>query len=148
MTFLERSWELDPASRPLLLLTPVRAFWFPGHSNFGLGRRPNRSLDPPARQYWSKLQVICLGRATSASTRRQCWATSAQRRCDPEEAYLTTFKQRWQPLEDKHQRRALGPCRRTRGRRALVGGGHHGCKGINLFQVQDYLYRTVLDHLY
>ena len=41
-----------------------------------------------------------------------------------------------------------GPCRRTRGRRSLVGGGHHGCKGIVLLQVQKYLYRTVLDHLY
>ena len=52
-------------------------------------------------------------------------------------------QQRWQPLEDGGWGRVVG-----RGRRALVGGGHHGCRRVNLFQVQNYLYRTVLDHLY
>jgi hypothetical protein len=40
---------------------------------------------------WSLL-CVAETRAVGYSTRRQCWATSAQRRCHPEEVlYLPTF---------------------------------------------------------
>ena len=58
----------------------------------GVHRRNRGTEDPHPLLYVAETRATRPNGEWGYSTRRQCWATSAQRRCHPEEAlYLPTF---------------------------------------------------------
>ena len=142
MSFYPRNWKhLSIKFLPQKLKTFFKRTWV--HEPVLL-RAPASITVPLSHQsctfchkWESSLCTVCIGLES------RCTAAGAEVLGDLFEIEVFLHEQRWQPLEDGRWGRFVG-----RGRRALVGGGHHGCRRVNLFQVQNYLYRTVLDHLY